>query len=230
MIERASLCLGAALLLACGAAEDETRVEEPRYEEREMTTGEEQTRVEVERVPEEEMGEPEIEIDGQPVVAAAVADLAPTEGNDVRGTVRFEDREGAALVSLDVSGLAPNATHAIHVHENGDCSAPDASSAGDHFDPEGHPHALPGTPVRHAGDMGNFTANDQGRIQTETMIETFRVVDPAAPSVVMRAVVVHADPDDGSQPSGNAGPRLACGVILPEGAPEQPVTQARPVR
>ena len=143
---------------------------------------------------------------------AAVAEVAATEGNAVTGTVRFENEGGGARVFVDVGGLDPNGVHGFHVHENGDCSAPDGTSAGGHFNPDGHDHGLPGAEARHAGDLGNLDADATGEFHGDLFVDTLSV-DGALPSVVGRAVIIHAQADDGGQPTGNAGPRLACGVI-----------------
>lgn len=165
------------------------------------TSGGTETIVEVERVDEPAGG------------AVAEAQMQPTEGNQVAGTVRFEETAEGLAVQVDLTGLPPGTTHGFHVHETGDCSAPDASSAGDHYNPEGHPHALPnGDHARHAGDMGNLEADENGEVHTRLVIDTMSV-EGAQPSVIGRAVIVHADPDDGGQPTGNAGGRISCGVI-----------------
>lgn len=144
--------------------------------------------------------------------AIAEAQMQPTEGNEVSGTVRFEQTGDGLAVHVDLTGLPPNSQHGFHVHEVGDCSAPDATSAGDHYNPEGHPHALPNGAARHAGDMGNVESDDNGEVHTQLLIDTMSV-DGEQPSVIGRAVIVHAQPDDGGQPTGNAGARIACGVV-----------------
>lgn len=144
--------------------------------------------------------------------AVAVAEMQPTEGNQASGTVRFEQTAEGLAVHVDLTGLPPSSQHGFHVHEVGDCSAPDATSAGDHYNPEGHPHALPNGEARHAGDMGNVEADENGEVHTQMVIDTMSV-DGEQPSVIGRAVIVHADPDDGGQPTGNAGARIACGVV-----------------
>lgn len=147
--------------------------------------------------------------------AVALAELRPTEGNDVRGTVRFEQQGDAVRVTVDLAGLPPGTRHGFHVHEHGDCSAPDGTSAGGHYNPGGHDHALPEGAPRHAGDMGNVESDDAGEVHAELVFDTFSVEADAPPPVMGRGVIVHAEPDDGGQPTGNAGARLACGVIEP---------------
>jgi Cu-Zn family superoxide dismutase len=112
-----------------------------------------------------------------------------------------------------LTALAPNSKHGIHIHEDGDCSAPDASSAGGHFNPLSNPHGAPGR-FTHIGDLGNATANQAGVSYVDVRIPRATLDNAAATNVAGRAVIVHANPDDlTSQPSGDSGPRIACGVI-----------------
>lgn len=142
----------------------------------------------------------------------AVAILRPTEGNTVAGTVHFTVMGGQIHVSARVTGLEPNTSHGFHLHEYGDCSAANGKSAGGHYNPEGHAHALPKSAMRHAGDLGNLNANAKGEARYEGMIDTISIAGMRNP-IIGRAVIVHAKPDDGGQPTGNAGSRVACGVI-----------------
>lgn len=154
-------------------------------------------------------------------VTAAVVRLEPTEGNSVQGDVRFEmasagiqsaEMDGTGIgISGTIEGL-PAGEHGFHVHEFGDCSAPDASSAGDHFNPEGHPHGGPDEASRHVGDLGNLEASEGSPVTLDMRDD--RIALSGAHSIIGRALVVHADADDlESQPSGEAGARMACGVI-----------------
>lgn len=143
----------------------------------------------------------------------ARAELAPTAGQRAQGWVEFAQIGRQVRVTAEVQGLAPNVEHGFHVHEKGDCSAPDAMSAGGHFNPDGQPHGHPGQGVRHAGDMPNLAADAQGRARLTWTTEALSVGTGSA-SVIGRGVVIHRDPDDyRSQPAGNSGPRLACGVV-----------------
>lgn len=146
-------------------------------------------------------------------VTTALASVNPTAGNKLKGSVRFvEGVDGKVTVSVELEGLTPGQQHAWHVHEFGDCSAPDASSAGSHYNPEGHDHGLPEkNPKRHAGDFGNLLADAQGKAKATLVVDNLTVARQSG--VVGRSVIVHAKPDDGGQPVGNAGPRLGCGVI-----------------
>ncbi|MCR5865090.1 superoxide dismutase family protein [Aquincola sp. J276] len=148
---------------------------------------------------------------GSPV---AVAQLAPTQGSTTTGTVQFF-REGEHVMAVArVSGLKPGAEHGFHVHEKGDCSASDAMSAGGHFNPEGHPHGARGSGgAHHAGDMPNLKADAAGEAELRVHLPGLGIGGGAA-DILGKAVIVHANADDyRSQPTGNAGARLACGVI-----------------
>jgi Cu-Zn family superoxide dismutase len=115
-------------------------------------------------------------------------------------------------VEVDLNG-ATTGIHGFHIHETGDCSAPDATSAGAHFNPSGAPHGSMST-ATHAGDFGNLTADSSGRINTEFSTRSITVA-PGDRSVLGKAVLLHASPDDlTSQPSGNSGARVACGVAV----------------
>ena len=143
----------------------------------------------------------------------AVAELKPTEGSQVTGTVTFSPGNGGVRVVADVEGLGPG-LHGFHVHEVGDCSAPDAASAGGHFNPGHTPHGAPENPLaqRHAGDLGNLEADAEGKAHYERMDPILSLTGPE--SIMGKSVIVHAAADDlSSQPAGNAGARLACGVI-----------------
>ena len=145
---------------------------------------------------------------------SAQADLKPTLGNAASGWARFEQRDGKVLVTAEVRGLKPNAEHGFHVHEKGDCSAPDATSAGGHFNPGVKPHAHYSEGASHAGDMPNLKADANGVAKFSYTSQTLSAASGVGNSVVGRAVVVHRDPDDyKTQPAGNSGPRIACGVI-----------------
>ncbi len=143
----------------------------------------------------------------------AIAVLQSTKGNAVAGTVRFtQSGDDAVMVVAEVSGLSPNGTHAIHIHEFGDASAADGESAGGHYNPDGHAHGGPMSEQHHAGDFGNLSADAQGNARLELTAKGITVcgMNP----IVGRAVIIHAKADDlTSQPSGNAGPRIAIGVI-----------------
>lgn len=140
----------------------------------------------------------------------AVAVLVPTKDSTVKGVITFTKELKGVNVQGEVSGLTPG-KHGFHIHEFGDCSAPDGASAGSHFNVGGHPHAGPTEPMRHEGDLGNIEAGADGIAKVVTT--TLAPLDGDG-SLIGRAVIVHAKEDDfKTQPTGNAGGRVACGVI-----------------
>ena len=142
----------------------------------------------------------------------ATATLAPTAGNNVKGTVTFTQKGDKVAVDAKLSGLKPGA-HGFHVHEKGDCSAPDGMSAGGHFNPTGKPHGDPNALDHHAGDMPMLQADASGNATLSAELGVI-TVGSGATDVVGKSVIVHADPDDfKTQPTGNSGARVACGVI-----------------
>jgi Cu-Zn family superoxide dismutase len=141
----------------------------------------------------------------------AVCIIYPTKGNNVSGTINFTKVQGGIRVVADLEGLAPG-NHGIHIHEFGDCSAADGTSAGGHFNPMNEPHAGPADKMRHVGDMGNIVADENGKahldyVDTDMSFEGMH-------SIIGRSVIVHAGQDDlKTQPTGNSGARVGCGVI-----------------
>jgi Cu-Zn family superoxide dismutase len=147
-----------------------------------------------------------------PAPKTATAKLAAASKSKVSGTVTFKEVEGGLEVTANIEGLTPG-EHAWHVHEKGDCSAPDAKSAGGHFNPENHKHGAPDAEEHHAGDFGNLTAGKDGKA-TNTFTMKGITLDEGATSVIGKGFIVHAKKDDfKTQPTGNAGDRVACGVI-----------------
>ncbi len=144
---------------------------------------------------------------------AAVAALQPTKGSSVSGTVRFVQSGGQVAVTGEVRGLKPNAQHGFHVHEKGDCSSGDGMSTGGHFNPGGQPHGQHAQGAHHAGDLVSLKADAAGTAKFSFTSKTV-AVGQGTNDVVGRGLIVHRDPDDyTTQPTGNAGPRLACAVI-----------------
>lgn len=144
----------------------------------------------------------------------AQATLQPTVHSQVSGYVVFRATDDGVMIQATLSGLTPG-LHGFHIHEHGDCSAPNARSAGDHFAPMGSPHGPPSAAAgeRHLGDLGNVQAAADGEVSMTRMDALIRLNGPR--SIIGRAVVVHAGNDDlRSQPSGSAGARVACGVIV----------------
>jgi Cu-Zn family superoxide dismutase len=147
--------------------------------------------------------------------ARANAQLQPTKGNKTFGEATFEQRGNKVHVVIYVQGLKPGQEHGLHIHEVGDCSSGDGMSAKGHFNPFGKPHGMPGMAERHAGDLPPLKAAKNGRAKVDVEVDGISVT-PGPGSIIGRAVIVHADPDDfKTQPTGNAGARLACGVIRP---------------
>ncbi|HJV92028.1 MAG TPA: superoxide dismutase family protein [Azonexus sp.] len=142
---------------------------------------------------------------------SASAALAARSGSTVSGNVVFSEAAGKLRIEATVAGLTPG-EHGFHVHEAGDCSAPDATSAKGHFNPAGKMHGHYDMADHHGGDMPNLVANAQGEARYSAEIGGLSLSGPNG--VLGRSVVIHADPDDyKSQPAGNSGKRIACGVI-----------------
>jgi Cu-Zn family superoxide dismutase len=143
--------------------------------------------------------------------SAARADMVARSGSTVSGTVTFTPVAGGLQVNAIIAGLTPG-EHGFHIHEAGDCSAADASSAKGHFNPTGKAHGHHGGDTRHAGDMPNLIANAQGQASFSARIMGLELSGNTG--IIGRSVVIHADPDDyKSQPAGNSGKRVACGVV-----------------
>lgn len=150
----------------------------------------------------------------QSTAKQAVANLASASGSLVSGKVTVTPMADGVHLTGTVGGLPANSTHGFHVHEKGDCSAADASSAGPHFNPSAAPHGKAGSGAHHAGDMDNVVANAEGVVNLDIHVSDVTLGGGAANDIAGRALVVHAAPDDyTSQPAGNAGARVACGVI-----------------
>jgi Cu-Zn family superoxide dismutase len=144
-------------------------------------------------------------------LSSAVCILHPTEGNKTSGIVKFTQTPEGIKIVADVEGLTPG-RHGFHIHQFGDCSRLDGKSAGGHFNPDAKNHGAPDGKQRHIGDLGNLVAGEDGKAHYEWRdgYISFSGVN----SIIGRAIIVHAGEDDlTSQPTGNAGARLACGVI-----------------
>ena len=145
--------------------------------------------------------------------AKAVATLESRSGSTVTGKATFSQHGGKVTMKVVVKGLTPG-QHAIHLHDKGDCSAPDAASAGGHWNPTSENHGRWGHAPFHQGDIGNLVANAKGTAQLSLVSELWSIGDGKPSDVVGHAVIVHAKEDDfTTQPTGNAGGRVACGVI-----------------
>ena len=142
----------------------------------------------------------------------ATAQMKPTKGNKTIGEATFEQAGNLVRVVVFVQGLKPGQEHGLHIHEGADCSG-DAMGAKGHFNPHGKPHGLPGSAERHAGDLPNLRANKVGRANVHYDADILTLT-PRPANIIGRALVVHAGPDDyRTQPTGNSGARIACGVI-----------------
>jgi superoxide dismutase, Cu-Zn family len=141
-----------------------------------------------------------------------IAVIHPTEGSEVEGIVTFSKNGNNVDVSSTVTGLNPESMHGFHIHEYGDCSASDGTSAGGHYYPKNMPHGAPTDASRHMGDMGNLVSNEEGVAileYTDNVIEL-----EGLDTILGRGIIVHAGEDDlETQPTGNAGARIGCGVI-----------------
>ena len=142
----------------------------------------------------------------------AVATLEPTKGNTVAGTVTFQQHGDQVMVTADITGLKPNQEHGFHAHEKGDCSSGDGMSTGGHFNPNGKPHG-PQDADHHAGDMPGLKADANGNAKAKFHLKGVSIGSGTA-DLVGRGLIVHVSPDDyKTQPTGNSGARIACGVI-----------------
>ena len=151
----------------------------------------------------------------QPAGPTAVADVQPTKGNTASGTITFTQSGDKVHVAGEVKGLKPDQEHGFHIHDAGDCSSGDGMSAKGHFNPQAKPHAHPSTSERHAGDMLALKSDAYGNARVDATLDIITVA-PGPTSVVGRGLIVHASPDDyKTQPTGNAGARLACAIINP---------------
>jgi Cu-Zn family superoxide dismutase len=144
---------------------------------------------------------------------SAKATLEPSKDSGVKGSATFTQKGDKVEVTASISGLKPNQEHGFHIHEKGDCSSGDGMSAGGHFNPLGKQHAHPSTSDRHAGDMQALKADDYGNASYSATFDVITISEGPT-GIIGRGVIVHAQPDDyKTQPTGNAGARLACGVI-----------------
>jgi Cu-Zn family superoxide dismutase len=146
-------------------------------------------------------------------VKKAYAVIDPTQGFEAVGAVTFAAMpEGGVRIIADIGGLKPG-KHGFHIHEHGDCSAPDASSAGGHFNPTNKKHGGPDTAERHVGDLGNIEANASGFAHYDRVDTLISLDGPN--SIIGKSVLIHEDEDDlTTDPSGNSGKRIGCGMVV----------------
>jgi len=144
--------------------------------------------------------------------------LAPTSGHGASGMLMLDDTAGGVRVTGRIAGLPARRDLGFHVHEIGDCTAADASSAGEHFNPTLQPHGDPAGDRHHAGDMRNLDVDGEGAADVDVTLDGLSLDGPADRSLRHRAIVVHAEADDyETQPAGASGDRVACGVIGTDG-------------
>jgi Cu-Zn family superoxide dismutase len=149
-----------------------------------------------------------------PLAAGASVQLAPTQGQTASGTLSLAPEGDSVRLTGPLHGLKPNSEFGFHIHEKGDCSAPDASSAGEHFNPTNTQHGNPQGETHHAGDMLNAKSDAQGSAQVDAVASGVSLDSGQPNGVRGKAVVLHEKADDyASQPAGNSGARIACGVI-----------------
>ena len=146
--------------------------------------------------------------------AEAQAKLKATRNSSAEGEIEFEAAAGGVRLKGEIEGLTSGSVNAIHVHEKGDCSAPDASSAGGHLNPDNQPHGEMTAAQHHAGDIPNVTADGSGKARIDLVVPGLEIGTGSPRDVIGKSLVLHAKADDyHSQPAGNAGDRIACGVI-----------------
>ena len=144
----------------------------------------------------------------------ASVQLEPTRGNAAKGELHFMQRGNSVKVIGKISGLKPNAEHGFHIHDKGDCSSGDGMSAAGHFNPTGKAHGAHGHGEHHAGDIPSLMADANGVANVNFESNTISLMGGQSTNIIGRGVIVHKDPDDyKTQPTGNSGARLACGVI-----------------
>ncbi|RNF40277.1 superoxide dismutase family protein [Planococcus salinus] len=202
------------VLTACGGGDTEEPATETEGvpEEQENVEGEEETPPVGEEAGEDEGGGESEEF------MFLTIDMMDSDGNSI-GTAELSDEDNGVTVALDVEGLEQG-THGIHFHETGQCEAPDFESAGGHFNPTGASHGLNHPEGPHAGDLPNIEVGEDGTVSEEITAENVTLKSGEDNSLVKEggtALIIHAGEDDGeTQPSGDSGERIACGVVTAE--------------
>lgn len=153
------------------------------------------------------------EMSGEAQTSMAAASLEAKSGTTTGGRATFTQQGGKVTLELDVEN-APEGTHAVHLHETGDCSAEDASSAGGHWNPTGAAHGRFGENGFHLGDIGNLEVAADGTGKLTFSTEHWSIGGGGDTDIAGKAIIVHTSADDfNTQPTGNAGARIACGVV-----------------
>ena len=143
----------------------------------------------------------------------AIAVIGPTSGSDLTGTAIFTQNGDTITLTIEIQNVSPG-LHAVHIHATGDCSAPDGTSAGGHWNPTNVAHGKWGEGEFHLGDIGNITVSEEGIGTIELTTNLWEMGTGSDLDIVGRGIIVHAGADDfTSQPSGNAGARIGCGAI-----------------
>lgn len=184
-----------AMMYACGSAEKKTEAEVTEPDEEVVNEVQDET--------------------AEGAIVEAEALLSSASGSEVSGTATFTDLgDGTVTFKIAIENATPGA-HAIHLHQNGDCSADDATSAGGHWNPAAMDHGKRAVDMQfHAGDIDNVEVGEDGKGVMEMTIEGWSIGGPDSTNIINKAVIIHAGADDfESQPSGAAGARVACGVI-----------------
>lgn len=141
----------------------------------------------------------------------AQAVLKSVQGEKIKGTIHFYEQNGVMKIETLVDNLKPG-PHGFHIHAKGDCSSADFSTAGGHFNPTHKNHGALDSKVRHAGDLGNLIADNKRKAYTSIETKSLTLAGPQ--SIIGKSIIIHKDKDDlKSQPTGNSGARVACGVI-----------------
>lgn len=143
----------------------------------------------------------------------STAVLVATSGSAVSGTLKFREiKDRVVHITGTIEGLTPG-RHGFHIHVNGNCDSADGASAGGHYAPAGGRHGAPDSEDRHMGDLGNIVADENGRAEVDVTASGITIALMGTASVGDRSIVIHAAEDDFSEPAGNSGARVACGVI-----------------
>lgn len=154
------------------------------------------------------------EVGTTPATISALAKMESKSDSKVTGTILLKQEKDQVVLQIDLVGFAPNSTHAFHVHAYGDCSDVGAASAGPHFNPTGIRHGGPDNQERHAGDMGNLNADEKGEVHTSKINTQITLQENLPNSAIGKSIIIHESFDDfQTQPTGNAGARITCGVI-----------------
>ncbi len=156
----------------------------------------------------------QVTVPSTPSAKQAIATIGPTSDSSVTGMAVFTQNGDQITLTIEIQNASPG-IHAVHIHENGDCSAPDGTSAGGHWNPTGVAHGKWGEGEFHLGDIGNITVSEDGTGSIELTTDLWEIGTGSDIDVVGKGIIVHAGADDFiSQPSGNAGARIGCGVIV----------------